>query len=166
MLICVSNFLQVDRFSLVYYASTEDEEGLSETVLGLSARAEVTIFPGGGALELRCTATIQERTWATTATAMLARLNNQKLAQDEFSNASGTKKYFLFHKVITINYCTPGDIYRSTLYQPGVGAGILAAQLVLVTLSASRLIFVHFCVLVLILNKNKEKGCKYQCVAK
>lgn len=51
------------------------------------------------------------------------------------------------------NYCTPGDLCRSTLYQPGVGAGILAAQLV--TLSASRLIFVHFCILVL--NKNKEK---------
>jgi hypothetical protein len=92
----VLNFLQVDRFSLVYYASTEDEEGLSESVLGLSARAEVTIFPGGGALELRCTATIQERTWATTATAMLARLNNQKLAQDEFSNVSGKKNCIFF----------------------------------------------------------------------
>jgi len=83
---------QVDRFSLVYYASTEDEEGLSEAVLGLNARAEVTLFPGGGALELRCTATVQERTWATTATAMLARLNNQKLAQDDFfTSAAGTK---------------------------------------------------------------------------
>ncbi|XP_065347134.1 uncharacterized protein LOC135944243 isoform X1 [Cloeon dipterum] len=79
----------VDRHFLVYYASSEDEEGLSESVLGLSARAEVTLFPGGGPLELRCTATVQERTWSKTATALLASLNNQKLAQDDFTNQSG-----------------------------------------------------------------------------
>jgi hypothetical protein len=86
-------YLQVDRFLLIYYATTEDEDGLSETVLGLNARAEVTLFPGGGPLELRCTATVQERTWATTSTALLARLSNQKLAQDDTSAATAGCKF-------------------------------------------------------------------------
>lgn len=82
---------QVDRFSLVYYAPHVDEEGLSEVTLGLHAHTEVALFPGGGPLELRCTAAVQERNWAATASAHLARLSNQKLAQDhEPNHATGT----------------------------------------------------------------------------
>ncbi|XP_059480706.1 uncharacterized protein LOC132199764 isoform X2 [Neocloeon triangulifer] len=101
------NGIKVERYFLVFYATSEDEEGLSESVLGLNRRAEVTLFPGGGPLELRCTATVQERTWAKTATALLARLNNQKLAQDDFTNKSDEVcvSLLLLLSSMLLNFC-------------------------------------------------------------
>ncbi|KAF4531867.1 hypothetical protein B566_EDAN000895 [Ephemera danica] len=81
------NGVLMDRFSLDYYALPVDGDGLSEATLGLNVRVEMALFPAGGPLELRCTATVQERTWERTAHVNLARLSNQMLAQDPGSAA-------------------------------------------------------------------------------
>jgi hypothetical protein len=88
----------MDRFSVIYYELRTDEDGLSESTLGLYKQADVSLFP----LILRCTATVQERTWERMARASLARLSNQMLAQDhEPGNAAGmcfisTQVFFFF----------------------------------------------------------------------
>ncbi|XP_066993867.2 uncharacterized protein [Anabrus simplex] len=65
-----------------------DAQGFVTRSLPLHFIAERRFFERpGGAMELRCTATVGDRAWQKLVTPVLATLTNQKLAQEQFDNS-------------------------------------------------------------------------------